>query len=236
MNPNLQFNPAIGRLVEHQVRNWELARAQKNLHQAANQNYVQDFVTISREVGVGARQIGAELGRRLGWPVFEKEILQAMAGDDATRERIYASLDERDISWLEEAVRSFMQPEFAKNDYFHQLCRTILSLARQSSAVFIGRRADLILPRDVGLRVRVVAPLEVRIGRLMERRGLSREVAAREIQRMESERAGFTHHYFKGDPHDVHDYDVVVNLRGFTVEQVVDLILCARGARVCAKK
>ena len=167
------------------------------------------------------------LGERLGWPVFEKEILHEMAGDDAKREQVYASMDERDMSWCEEVLRSLTQPEFVKNDYFHKLCKTILALARQSCAIFIGRRADLILPRNVGLRARIIAPFSTRIQRLVERRGLSAEAAAQEVERLEEERAGFTRKYFRVDPHDPQSYDLIINLNRFSFREAVDLIMSA---------
>jgi cytidylate kinase len=220
-------NPEIGKLVERQMRNWELARSQRATQDSPTTEKVADFICLSREVGVGANRIGALLGERLGWPVFEKEILHHMAGDDGQREQIFASMDERDVSWCEEVLRSLMQPEFVKNDYFHTLCKTILALARQGSAIFIGRRADLVLPSDVGLRVRIIAPLAMRIQRLVERRCFSAEAAEQKVARLEEKRAGFTRQYFRVDPHDPQSYDLVINLKRFSFKEAVELILSA---------
>lgn len=219
----------IAKLVERQMRNWELARSQRTQSEIENRPGVEAFVSISRDIGAGANRVGVMLGERLGWPVFDKEILHAMAGDDATRERIYASMDERDIGWCEETLRALMQPEFVKNDYFHQLTKTLLSLARQGSAVFIGRGADLILPRETGLRVSIVAPLAARVKRVAERRGVSDEVARKEIQLLEAERAGYIRQHFDVDVHDPERFDVVINLARISTTQAVDIIESARG-------
>lgn len=219
---------AVAKLVERQMRNWELARSQRIPSEAEDRPEVEDFVCISRDVGAGANRIVVMLGERLGWPVFDKEILHAMAGDDAIRERIYASMDERDIGWCEETLRVFIQPEFVKNDYFHQLTKTLLSLTRQGSAVFIGRGADLILPRDAGLRVRIVAPLAARTRRMAERRGFSEDEARKEIQRLEEERAGYIRQHFHVDVHDPERYDLVINLARISTIQAVDMIESAR--------
>jgi len=84
-------------MVEKQMRNWELAKAQRLTVPEPRRAEVEDFIAISRSVGAGGNSVAVVLGEALGWPVFDKEILQTMAGDDAIRREIYASMDERDI-------------------------------------------------------------------------------------------------------------------------------------------
>ncbi len=221
-------NQTIAKLAERQMRNWEIARTQKKTSETQIHAGVEDFVSISRDVGADANQIGFMLAERLGWPVFDKEILRAMAGDDTTRERIYASMDERDIGWCEESLRALMQPEFVKNDYFRQLTKTLLALARQGNAVFVGRGADLILPRETGLRIRIATPLATRIQGAAEARNLSKEAALKEILQIEEERAGYFRQHFNVDVNDSGRFDIVINLTRTTPDQAVDLILSAR--------
>ena len=143
-------NPAIARLVERQMRNQELAREQRFEVEKVSQSPVEEFVCISRQVGTDGPGLAQDLGRRLGWPVFDREILDEMAGDDAVRRQVYESMDQRDLSWWEESLRALMQSEFVRNDYFQKLSETLLSLARQGDCVFRGRGADLLLPASGG--------------------------------------------------------------------------------------
>ncbi len=157
----------VAKIVEKQMRNWELSRAQRVPPQPyAPPCDVCDFVCISRAVGSGGSQVATLLGEQLGWPMFDREILQVMARDDKVRTRLFEHLDERDVGWLEDAVRWLIRGASRPEDYFHRLTETILALARQGRAVFLGRGADLILPRDRGLRVRIIAS----IGRRAESR------------------------------------------------------------------
>ena len=183
-------------LVEKQMRNWELARAQRPSEPAPKVEGVHDFVTISRRAGCGGSELAALLGERLGWPVFDRELLHAMAGDDGIRKRLYESMDERDLTWLEEVLRSLMSSEFPRNDYFHRLTGTVLTVARKDHAIFLGRAADLILPRGAGLRVRLTAPVEYCAQRLASRRRMTLDQARAEIQRTEVERAQFVENHF----------------------------------------
>jgi cytidylate kinase len=179
-------------------------------------------------VGAGGGALAALLGERLGWPVFDRAILNVMAGDDAMRRQIYASMDERNVNLFEEALRTFTEKAFIKNDYFHQLARTVLSLAHQSPGVFLGRGSNLILPRHLGLRVRLVASKETRARNFAERHGLTVARAAREIESLEKERAKFVRHHFGLDINDSTRYDLTINLDMFSTEEAVNLILQAR--------
>ena len=144
----------IDRMVERQLRNWELARQKQSVTPRQPGQQVAEFIAISRAVGLPGNEICSLLNLRLGWPVFDREILQAMSGENAWRQELYESMDERDLSWMEEFVRAMSVGYGARDDYFNQLTETILTLARKSHAIFLGRAADLVLPRGIGLRVR----------------------------------------------------------------------------------
>ena len=227
-------DPGLARLVEKQVRNWELARAQRPRETLPERPEVQDFISVSRMVGVEGHEVARLLGEHLHWPVFGREILEAMAGDDAMRRRIYTSMDQRDLGWWEESLRSLLQREFVRNDYFRRLCETLLSLARQAPSVFLGRGADLVLPQDRGFRVRLIAALDTRMRRYAESHDLTLEEAQREIERIERERAHFFRHHFGVGAGDPLRHDLTVNLDRWSPEQTVKLILEARLTRQVA--
>jgi cytidylate kinase len=217
----------LNKLVERQLRNWELARAQQPAEPAATPPAVRQFVTISRTVGSAGSQVAALLGERLGWPVFDREILQAMAGDDRVRTQLYEYMDERDQSWLEDALDWVIEGELRKDDYFCRLTETVLTLARKGPAVFLGRAADLILPRDHGLRVRVIAPLEQRVRTWALRTKITEAAARPEVERIDEQRIDFRRHHFGPNANDDTRHDLLLSLGSFTPEQAVDLIVAA---------
>ena len=227
-NPN-------ARVVERQMRNWELARSQRLEVPTPKRKEVEDFICVSRRVGTpGTSAVAAGIGEALGWPVFDKEILDAMGGDDFYRKQIYANMDQRDLSWSEELMRSFFDGKFVRNDYFHRLCETLLSLARQAPAVFVGRGADLVLPADRGFRVRLIASHQARVENLAADRGLTAKAAKVEIGRLEQERLKFLERHFRLDPSTSARFDLTVHLGRFTVEQAVEVILKARDLKSTA--
>jgi hypothetical protein len=213
------------------MRNWELARSQSASRSAVTRPEVEDFITISRQVGVPAEVVAGKLGERLGWPVLGRSVLEAMAGDDGIRHRIYASMDQRDLSWSQSTLYAIFVKDFGRNDYFRRLCETVLSLARKGPGVFVGRGCDRLLPQELGLRVRLIAPAAVRESRFAKERGLEPEKAAREIERVQRERTEFIRHHFEVDADDPERHDLAINLGRVSADDAVEIILAARDAR-----
>lgn len=221
---------ATARVLERQMNNWELARLQR-LERPSQRAEVEDFITISRQVGIPAERVAEALGKHFGWPVFGRSLLEAMAGDDEARRRIYHSMDERDLRWWEEALRGLLENGFDVNDYFHRLTHTVLSLVRQSPCILVGRGCDFLLPRHLGLRLRLVAPLEPRISTIAEEFGLNRQSAISKIERIEAERSEYLHHHFGERVDDPARSDLVINLGRWDADGVIELVLAALAKR-----
>lgn len=229
----MSSDSTIAAAVERQMRNWELSRLQRLAAEKTpeKRDEVAEFVTISRRVGSTGGLISQMLGKRLGWPVFDREILQHMAGDDDVRTRLYEKMDERDTSWIESALRWLLQGEFRKEDYFVRLSETVLALARQGPAIFLGRGADLVLPRERGLRVRLIASEETRVAAYAQQHGLDEKAARAEMRRIDADREIFIRNHFDIDPDEPTRFDMLLNLDRFSTEDVLELIATALGRR-----
>ena len=230
MSPKLTSGiPATARLIEKQLKKWEVTR-DRNLPPAAEPPQVRDFVCVSRMVGIDDT-VAAAVAGALDWPVFSRELLEAMAGDDPVRRRLYDYMDQRDLTWWDETVLAVMDREYTTNDYFRRLCETVLSLVRKGHAVFVGRGADLILPRDAGLRVRLVSSPASRAESLARSLGIDVEEAGHRMRETEHERAEFLQHHFQVQAEDPLRHDLLVNLDRWSTEEAVRLILEARTLR-----
>lgn len=228
----------MARAVEQQMRNWELGREQRQAQPQERRKELEDFVCVSRMVGLEGHQVVAGLAARLGWPVFDREVLGLMAGDDEMTRKLYETLDHRDLKWWESALSPFVMGRYMANDYFRRLCETVLALARQSPGIFVGRGIDLVLPPKVGLRVCLYAGLPARIRAVAERHGIGETEAKLRIQQGEAERREFIQRMFHVEPFDPGRFDLVVNLDRMSDPEAVDLILGAherRAARSAAQ-
>ena len=218
------LGPDLTHAIELHLRNCELARG-LHARKASIQQQVQPFVAMSRQVGAGGSQIGHDLAARLEWPVFDQEILRLMAGDNEIRGKLYEWMDERDTSWLEQMLESLQIGRYPPQDYIRKLCNTILVLARSGSGVFLGRGADLILPADCGLRIRVVAPFKQRVQRYAERNRIEEAAARVEVARIDRERSDFIRNHFHREIDDPTRCAVTINTGQMSHAEGIGLIV-----------
>lgn len=216
---------SIHSVVERQMRNWELARQQEPPGEPAKEEQVKPFVAFSRSAGSAGGEVAAMVAQETGWPLFDRAILQFMADDDAVRTRLYRSLDERDTSYLQESLRVFFGGDLDRNDYFHRLTATVLALARKGNAIFVGRGADLILPRELGLRVRLIDLPGPCAKRYAEEHGIDPVRASRDLNRLTQERNQFVRHHFKVDPNAADRFDLTLNLSALSVVEAAEVVL-----------
>jgi Cytidylate kinase-like family len=222
---------AISLLVERQMRNWEIAQSQTNAETSPKQSEVFDFISISHSAGLPTAEIASRIGEQLGWPVFDRQILHEMAGNDENRERVYRCMDERDLSWLEEVLLGLGGEGFSRNDYFHNLVKTVLSITRRCHVVFVGHATDLILPRDRGLRVRVIAAPEFCAQTQAREQGMTVDLALKEIAELQDERAQFIRNHFHVEVEEQTRHDLIINLERFSVDDALALVLEALRSR-----
>lgn len=221
-------SPSVHRVVERQLRNWEIQREQDPTPKAKLPLKVHPYVAISREAGSGAMEIAQLLSTRLGWPLFDKEILEHMSADDAVRKRMYRLMDERDEKWLDDILRPLTLGALAlRNDYFRRLRAAVGTIAAHESAIVLGRGAGLLLPPDAGLHVRFVAPRDVRAARLARRHGLDVTEAARLADQTDKGRLHFLEAHFGPEPHRAERFDLTINTARLDSNQAVEVIVAA---------
>ena len=183
-------------------------------------------VAVSREAGANGALVARAVADRLGWPLYDKELLQRIASEMGVHAHLLSSVDEKRKSWLTEAFESLGSGSVLNaSSYVKRLGETLFSLAAHGECVLVGRGAAQILPASSTLRVRMVAPLEARINTVRQREHISREEAARCVTEIERERARFVKDHFQKDVADAHDYDLVLNTARFSVEGCADVIL-----------
>lgn len=103
--------------------------------------------------------------------------------------------------------------------------REVLGLARDG-AVIRGRSGAYVLGRAVGsLHVRLTAPMEMRIERVMHKTGLDRHAAESRIAVEDRVRAEMSKNLYQWDPHTDESYDLVINTGTVTYQQVVEMIV-----------
>lgn len=175
-------------------------------------------IAISREAGTHGPEVGAEVGARLGWPVYDHEILRHVAEKMGLSPGAVERVDEKRKGWLAERIETLGSgPEVNEIAYVHRLKELFQALAAAGRCVIVGRGAWAALPAATTLRVRLVAPEDYRIHAAQVKRGLSRADAERWVHKTDRERTRFVREYFGKDSTDPRLHDLVLNAARLSV-------------------
>jgi hypothetical protein len=175
-------------------------------------------ITVSREYGALGAMVGKRVADRLGFKVWDRELLDAIARETGTTERRIEEIDERDQTPFDETLNDWLLGSRNTQGHYLVMLRSIVQgIARKGSAVIVGRGANFVLGEAL-LRVRVIAPFEVRVAGIAMRRQIPEKDARREVQRVEHERDAFVRRHFQQDVAHPRHYDLVVNTGRLSVE------------------
>lgn len=183
-------------------------------------------IAISREAGTNASPIARAVGEQLGWPVFDRELVQKIAEEMGLHAKLLQTVDEKQIGWLRECLESFSSaPGVSEPAFVRKLVETLLSLAAHGDCVIVGRGATMVLPPETTLRVRLLGPVRERVESIRQRFGITGAEAERWVEKTDRERKRFVLDHFHKDPNDPQHYDLVLNVSRFSVEECADFIV-----------
>jgi len=212
--------------LERAQRHWQMLRQLAEARSTETTPGV--TIALAREAGAPGTSVAQEVGKRLGWPVYDHELLERIAQEMGLRVNLLESIDEKRQSWILECLETFSEmPHVSENSYVRHLMQTILSLAVHGECVIVGRGAAQILPADTTLRVRLVGLLEDRIAAASARLGISAQQAARKVEEVDRERTRFIKEHFRKDPTDVHQYDLILNMSRWSIPECAEHIIHA---------
>ncbi len=196
-------------------------------------NYV---ITIARGFGSGGKDIGTRLGKELGIPCYERQILTMASDQSGIDESVFVETDEKlrgkyignflrkvPVSGvLEPWERDFV----SDNNVFNIQAEIIRSLAKTQSCIIIGKCADDILREyDNVISVYVEASRSECVKSIKEKMHVSDERANQLIHSTDKYRAKYYSYYTGGkDWTNPINYDLVLNSGRVGREKCVELI------------
>ncbi|MBV8311407.1 MAG: cytidylate kinase-like family protein [Planctomycetaceae bacterium] len=182
-------------------------------------------ICISREAGAGGGTIARLVGQRLGWKVYDHELLEAIAHRMGLPVDEVRCFDELAPSVVQDWLLPLREEHYAPQEaYLDHLAKLIEAIGRAGESVLVGRGAGFLLPRETTLSVRIIAPLRYRALRLAERMGVSVRTARRAAKDLDRRRAQFDrtmHRIVSADPH---NYDMVLDSHSLGLDIAVEVI------------
>jgi hypothetical protein len=189
-------------------------------------------IALSRESGGRGGTIGRLVGKRLGWQVYDQELLEYMSQDTVARQGLCDNLTPACLAWVEGRLAELRQSvTLGADEPVLNLARLVLALAAQGEVVLVGRGAGCILPRLTTLNVRVVAPLAERVAYMSQWLRMTTAEAAEKVRLRDQQRAEFVTTHFRRSPADVYQYDLVLNSSLLGEEACADLLVQAAQMR-----
>ena len=179
-------------------------------------------VTIAHETGAGGAEIGKALADRLGYRYVDREMISEAA--------LHYGVVEDKLTQLDETKPSlFERFDVETRQYITVLQSALLDVAEQDNVV-INSRGGQILLRGIQhvLRVRVIAPFDLRVKRVMKKMagqmGESVDVrtTAEMVRRSDHEKHGRMRYLYDVDWGDPSLYDLVLNTEKVTMEAAVE--------------
>ena len=114
--------------------------------------------------------------------------------------------------------------------FVSHLKRVVAAVAREGKAVIVGRGAQFLLPRSRVLAVRITAPIEVRVERIMVGKGMTNRDARQFVLETDQGRCEFVKRFFHHDVDDPRLYDLIIDTQSTDIAAAAEQIVAALGA------
>lgn len=176
------------------------------------------IINVGRQFGSGGKDVAEALGRKLGIPVYDGELLAKAAEASGISEDMFRDRDEK---------KNFFNLGLSRNDdtIFKIQSDTIRSIAEQGNAIFIGRASDYVLRDMECLDVFICSPLDFRIRRVSNHLGISLDEAEKLIFKTDRTRESYYNFFTFSNWGVASNYDLCVDASVLGIENTADFII-----------
>ena len=200
------------------------------------------IITIARQYGSGGREIGELVAKKLGIPLYDKELITEAASRGSLDEKVTKLADESSANSLlytlamgSNVLGTTMHFGYKMplNDKLFILqSEVIKEYAKEESCVIIGRCADYVLRDEERLlRIFVYGDLDHRQARVAERHPELKSGQIIDVINKTDKRRSSYYNFYTGNKWGKYDnYDIAINSSTLGIEDTAKLI-CA-----CAEK
>jgi cytidylate kinase len=178
-----------------------------------------DFITISEMVGANGEEIAREVAKQMGYPFYGTEELLKVALEMGFLSDVQ-QVEIKEPSLIDRLLSN--RPRI----FLDRIQAVIYEVARRGDAVFFGKGSQLLLrPFECAFRVLIIASLETRIKRVMEKNKVTRDMAEKILNTSDRDKRGFLRFAFDEDWLNPNLYDVVINTDKLDIKSAVAMIV-----------
>ena len=193
-------------------------------------------ITINRESGSGGKEIATKLGKLLGVKVYGKEILASIREKFELSEEEIEKIKATKPGWWADFCRFYKQFgttaaiayesfEVDSRQLYYEEAKILKELAEQESCIIVGRTGFHIFKDNPdAMRLLLIAKPEYRVKRIMEKQSVDEAEARKIMERTDKARENYTKTFAETSRYDARNYDMVINISGFTTDQVAQFL------------
>lgn len=178
------------------------------------------LITVSQDFGSGGNVIAQKVAEKLQLELYDDERLINDAIEMGVKEKYLKGLEEKAPGFLDRLMGN--KPD----SYLDILQSVVFKIARRGSGVIFGHGSQILL-KDFGcaFHIRVYAPLDARIQKLMTNEDLTEEFARNSVRKKDEEFKAFFQYSFHKSFNDMQLYDLVLNTGKISIQTAVEHIV-----------
>jgi hypothetical protein len=199
-------------------------------------------VTLSAAFGAGGGVVGPAVAERLEVPFVDRAIPAQVATDLGVSYEDALARDEQCKGWLQRALLAaaplssdfmigYAPPRtllLADSEFVKCTEEAMRKAIAERGGVILGRAGAIVLRDYPGaLHVRLDGDPERRVRQAMRLGGLTEEEARRAMEGNDSARTSYVRHYYRADPTDASQYDLLLDSTRLSLDTVTELIVTA---------
>lgn len=180
------------------------------------------FVTISRQAGAGGHSLATALLEEFatqddtevfgGWRIFDQELCHMVAGDERFAAELEPLINEEYRSSSSELVRQLLRPGIDQDTVMNRVFQVVRAVAEMGKTIILGRAgSEVTRDLELGVSVRLIAPMHSRLSRLAATHSVSAAKAASMAKKLDAQRSRLLRAHFGADIDDPLGYDVTFN-------------------------
>lgn len=216
--------------VDKRIANW-LETQKKVTEQDKSERY-RFSVTLSRAFGCEGYPLAVALKEELEkldqgrtWTIFDRSLIDNILQDNKISRQVLENFGQKSM-FYDSLMASIDSKWTSDADVYELMVKTIISLAEEGRAIFVGRGASVVTAEQKRcFHFRLDASEEYRINSLIERSKKTRDQVLKMMDEKEKEREGFINRFLGCDINAISNYHLVLNNEKNSVDQMAQTII-----------
>lgn len=192
------------------------------------------FITISRQAGTGAHDLAEVMvdvfsrqdDRILhGWQIYDRTVCEIVAEDPAFSGSLESMVAEEYRSKAGDFFRQLLASTADQDMVMQRVFLVVRAVAGMGKSIIVGRGGSHVAKdMEHGVSIRLVAPEEQRLAKIMESRSLDERAALADIRKRDGDRKRMMRAFFGVDIEDPLGYDTTWNFGTSSYEEIAESV------------